>query len=86
MAFLKFAWHVSEHRPHGPVFRGRDTRREIKVECLRCRHVGQIMDVELSLRGIKRDALIVSFIKRLRCRKCGSRTVRATRAADRKAS
>jgi phage FluMu protein Com len=61
-------------------------RGAIKVECLRCRHVGQITDVELSRRGIKRDAPIVSFIKRLRCRKCGSQSVRATRAADRKAS
>jgi phage FluMu protein Com len=57
----------------------------VKVQCLRCRHVGRITDVELSRRGIKRDAPIASFIKRLRCRKCGSQSVRATRADDRKA-
>jgi phage FluMu protein Com len=60
-------------------------RSEIKVECLRCRHVGRLMEAELARRGIKADAPIASFIKRLRCRKCGSQSVRATRAFQRKA-
>jgi hypothetical protein len=55
------------------------------VECLRCRHVGHIADAELLRRGIKAGAPIASFIKRLRCRKCGSQSVVATRVVERKA-
>jgi hypothetical protein len=36
-------------------------------------------------RGIKADAPIASFIKRLRCRKCGSKSVRAERLIQKKA-
>jgi len=52
---------------------------------LRCRHVGRLSEPELVRRGIKPDAPIVSFIKRLRCRKCGSKSVRAERVIQRKA-
>lgn len=61
-------------------------RIEVKVECLRCRHVGYITARELVLRGLKPDASIASFVKRLRCRKCGSQSVRAERVSGRKAS
>ena len=59
---------------------------DVKVECLRCRHIGRIAERELIRRGIKPNAPIASFIKRLRCRKCGSQSVRAERLAQRKAS
>lgn len=58
---------------------------EVRIECLRCRHVGRLSEPELVRRGIKPDAPIVSFIKRLRCRKCGSKSVRAERVIQRKA-
>ena len=60
-------------------------RNDIKVECLRCRHVGRLSDAELARRGIKAGAPIASFIKRLRCTKCGSHSVAATRPVERKA-
>jgi hypothetical protein len=37
------------------------------VECLRCRHIGRIAELELIRCGIKPNAPIASFIKRLRC-------------------
>jgi hypothetical protein len=56
----------------------------VTVECLRCRHVGVLSRETLARLAI---TPIASFIKRLRCRKCGSRSVRATRRApDQKAS
>jgi phage FluMu protein Com len=58
---------------------------DVKVECLRCRHIGRIAERELIRRGIE-TAPIASFIKRLRCRKCGSQSVRAERLTQRKAS
>jgi hypothetical protein len=60
-------------------------RAEIRVECLRCRHVGRLTEPELVRRGIKPGAPIVSFVKRLRCRKCGSQSVRAERILQKKA-
>jgi hypothetical protein len=54
----------------------------ITVKCLTCRHVGQVTEAELIKRGIKPDASIASFIRRLRCRRCGSHSVLATRAVD----
>jgi hypothetical protein len=60
--------------------------RGIRIECLRCRHVGSLTEPELIQRGIKPDAPIVSFVKRLRCRKCGSGSVRAERVIQKKAS
>jgi phage FluMu protein Com len=59
---------------------------EIKVECLRCRHVGRITERELERMDIKSGAPIASFIKRLRCCQCGSQSVRAERQGQRKAS
>jgi hypothetical protein len=60
-------------------------RHEIKVKCLRCRHAGRITEAELLRRGIKPGAPIASFIKRLRCRNCGSQSVQAQRIEERKA-
>ena len=61
-------------------------RSEIKAECLRCRHIGRIPEAELLRRGIKPAAPIASFVKRLRCRKCGSHSVSAPRVERREAS
>jgi phage FluMu protein Com len=58
----------------------------IRVECLRCRHIGSLTEPELVRRGIKPDAPIVSFVKRLRCRKCGSQSVRVERLPQQRAS
>ena len=58
----------------------------IRVECLRCRHVGSLTEPELIRRGIKPNAPIVSFLKRLRCRKCGSQSVRVERLPHQRAS
>ena len=61
-------------------------RDEIRVECLRCHHVGSLTEPELLRRGIKPNAPIVSFVKRLRCRKCCSQSVRAERVLQKRAS
>ncbi|GEM_PF-5991986 len=55
---------------------------EIVVQCLRCRHIGRLTALDLSRRGIAAGAPIASFVKRLRCRKCGSQSVRAKRLAQ----
>jgi hypothetical protein len=52
---------------------------------LRCRHVGRLTEPDLARRGIKPGAPIASFVKRLRCRKCGSQSVRAERVLQMKA-
>jgi hypothetical protein len=60
----------------------------ITVECLRCRHKGRLSESNLLKFGINPSATIASFAKRLRCRKCGSGSVRAKRMTvvpDRKA-
>ena len=58
----------------------------IRVECLHCRHVGSLAEPDLIRRGVKPDAPIVSFLKRLRCRKCGSQSVRVERLVQQRAS
>jgi ribosomal protein S27E len=60
-------------------------RQVIHVRCLRCRHEATLTDAELSRRGIKPGAPIASFVKRLRCRKCGSQSVIAVRKMLRRA-
>jgi phage FluMu protein Com len=54
---------------------------DIEVQCLRCRHVGRVTALDLSRRAINPNAPIASFVKRLRCRRCGSQSVRAKRVA-----
>jgi hypothetical protein len=51
----------------------------VTVECLGCRHVGVLTVEALSRLAITPSTPIAAFIKRLRCRKCGSRSVLATR-------
>ena len=67
-----------------PIFSGmfdRALRVEptVTVECLSCRHVGVLTRAALSRLAITPDTPIATFVKRLRCSKCGSRNVLATR-------
>jgi hypothetical protein len=57
----------------------------ILVRCLRCQHRGAIPERELVRFGLKPDAPIAQFVKRLRCRKCGSASVLATRSQSKTA-
>ena len=54
-------------------------RRAIVVRCLRCRHEGLLSEQSLVSFGLKQDAPIIAFVKRLRCSKCGSGSVMAQR-------
>jgi hypothetical protein len=51
----------------------------ISVSCMRCRHRSTLDAAELKRFGLKPDAPIASFVKRLRCTKCGSGSVMAER-------
>jgi hypothetical protein len=51
----------------------------VTVECLRCRQVGVLTSEALSRLAIAPNTPIAAFVKRLRCRKCGSGSVLATR-------
>jgi hypothetical protein len=55
------------------------TEPTVTVECLSCRHVGVLTGAALSRRAITPSTPIAAFVKRLRCSKCGSRNVLATR-------
>ena len=67
-----------------PIFSGmfdRALRVEptVTVECLSCRHVGVLTGAALSRLAITPDTPIATFVKRLRCSRCGGRSVLATR-------
>jgi hypothetical protein len=47
------------------------------VKCLRCGHRGVLREADLPSYGEKPDAPIAAFVKRLKCRQCGSRSVQA---------
>jgi hypothetical protein len=51
----------------------------ISVRCMSCRHCSTLDAVALKRFGLKPNAPIASFIKRLRCTKCGSGSVMAER-------
>ena len=51
----------------------------VTVQCLSCGHVGVLNRDTLSRLAILPNTPIVAFVKRLRCRKCGSQSVLATR-------
>jgi ribosomal protein S27AE len=53
----------------------------VLVRCLRCRHRGILSNQALARFGLKSDAPIAAFAKRLRCSKCGSGSVMASRVA-----
>ena len=47
----------------------------VVVRCLRCRHEATLSDQALVRFGLKPDAPISTFVKRLRCHECGSGSV-----------
>jgi ribosomal protein S27E len=51
----------------------------VVVRCLRCRHEAILSDQALVRFGLKPDAPISTFVKRLRCHECGSGSVMASR-------
>jgi hypothetical protein len=51
----------------------------ILLRCLSCRHEGILDDAALARFGANSTAPIASFVKRLRCTKCGSASVVANR-------
>ena len=51
----------------------------ISVRCMRCQHRSSIDATALARFGLKADAPIATFVKRLRCSKCGSGSVIAQR-------
>jgi hypothetical protein len=53
----------------------------VQVRCLQCRHKSILSDQELDSFGIKPDSPVASFVKRLRCTKCGSGSVMANGTA-----
>ena len=55
----------------------------IVVRCLSCRHRGVIAEGDLVRFGVKPGAPVAQFVKRLRCRKCGSGSVMAQRTTAR---
>lgn len=55
------------------------TQTNVTVECLRCRHVGMLTAETLARLAITPSTPIAAFVKRLRCHKCGSHSVLATR-------
>jgi hypothetical protein len=64
--------------------RSQDGRTATAVLCMTCRHRSQIDAAALARFGVKADAPIASYVKRLRCSHCGSGNViaRRVRAAE----
>ncbi len=55
----------------------------IAVRCLSCRYRGVIAEGDLVRFGITPGVPVARFVKRLRCRKCGSGSVMAQRTTAR---
>jgi hypothetical protein len=55
------------------------TATRISVKCLRCGHQGVLRESDLPSYGEEPDAPIAAFVKRLKCRQCGSQSVQAFR-------
>jgi ribosomal protein L37E len=53
--------------------------RGVTVECLKCGHVGFLSPKALSRAAVALGTPIAAIVKRLRCRRCGSQSVLATR-------
>ena len=74
----------SESGNNLPIFSGMSERAlraepTVTVECLSCRHVVVLTGAALSRLAVMPDTPIATFVKRLRCSKCGGRGVLATR-------
>jgi hypothetical protein len=57
----------------------------IVVRCLSCQHRGVIAEGDLGRFGIKPGVPVAQFVKRLRCRNCGSGSVMAQRTTSKSA-
>jgi hypothetical protein len=55
------------------------SRQHIVIECLHCGHCASMSESVLPDYGVRPDAPIASFIKRLTCIECGSGSVKAYR-------
>jgi ribosomal protein L37E len=53
--------------------------KSVPVQCLRCGHFSVLTPDMLSRLAIAPNTPIAAFVKRLRCRRCGSQSVLATR-------
>ena len=51
----------------------------VLIRCLHCRHQSVLSAQALAGYGLKPDAPIAAFVKRLRCSRCGSGSVMASR-------
>jgi ribosomal protein S27E len=59
----------------------RETGGVLVVRCLHCGHEAGLSRQALARFGLKPDAPISTFVKRLRCSECGSGSVMAKRIA-----
>jgi hypothetical protein len=57
----------------------RETRGVVVVRCLRCQHEGVLSRNDLTRFGLKADAPIATYAKRLRCSECRSGSIMAKR-------
>jgi hypothetical protein len=64
-----------------PQRQGRAAGVAVVVRCLHCRHEAVLTATELVAHGVKPDAPIAGFVRRLRCTHCGSGSVLAKRVA-----
>jgi hypothetical protein len=53
--------------------------KSVRVQCLRCGHFSVLTPDMVSHLAIGPNTPIAAFVKRLRCHKCGSQSVLATR-------
>ena len=51
----------------------------IAVRCLSCRHRGVLAESDLARFGVKPGVPVAQFVKRLRCRQCGTGSVMVQR-------
>jgi hypothetical protein len=55
------------------------SRKSVRVQCLQCGHFSVFIPELLSRLAVTPTTPIAAFVKRLRCRECGSQSVLATR-------
>jgi hypothetical protein len=51
----------------------------IAIDCLKCRHCASVSEEKLPYFGLEPGASLVTFSKRLVCKKCGSKSVQTYR-------
>jgi DNA-directed RNA polymerase subunit RPC12/RpoP len=57
----------------------RALEKSVRVQCLRCGHFNVLAPDVLARLAIGPNTPIAAFVRRLSCRKCGSKSVLATR-------